>query len=204
MSLVVVYADDREIDRGAVEAGARSQIARGDLVLLRTGVGKVRTTMELTRYLTSTLRARRSRPTVLNVGTCAAVVPGLLGEVVRPASAIDRDSTDELLLEAKIPPPPRIELARPDSRELVIASGDSFLADVDEADRLAAEGVSLVDMETHAVGWASQRCLVGSAHVVRVVVDEARPGAAKLWRESLPKARQYLTEYVLELAGGLR
>jgi nucleoside phosphorylase len=201
MALVFVYADDREVDRSRVEEVLGSALRQGRVVLLRTGVGKVRTTMALTRYLSTALASGRGKPTVVNLGTCSSVVPGLLGEVVRPVVAVDRDlATQDRLLEVKIPAPPPIPLAGGDARGLSIASGDSFLTDVGQADVLAAAGVSLVDMETHSVGWVTQQSHAPSPHVIRVVTGEVRPDAIRAWKGALPSVRSLLTQNVLCLS----
>lgn len=199
---VFAYADDRELDVSAITALREDQIRSGKLKLLRTGVGKARAAMATTTYLTGRLRNRQSRPTVVSIGTCAAIDPSLdlsLDKIVRPSLAVDRDATPELLHAANIRPQPVIQLEDPDDLELTIGTGDGFLADPLEAKKLLDRGIQLVDMETHAVAWASLQCLAGPALSVRYVSDVAGTGAERDWVQALAKARAALTEYVLSL-----
>lgn len=187
---LIVYADDREIDV------ARVRRERPDACLLRTGVGKLRAVTAVSIYLESTLKAGEESPSVLSVGTCAALVPGLAGEVVRPARAIDRDVTPELLMQAGIEPTPPIELAGGDD-ELTIATGDGFVADEGEAARILAKGAQLVDMETYAVAWAARNSQIGCVGAIRYVSDSADQSAPEEWLRRLETARRCLTEAVL-------
>lgn len=200
---LIVYADDREFDAKAIEL---ANIERGaHIACLKTGVGKVRAATEVTSWLTGALRGSRPRPRIISVGTCASTIPGLLGQLVRPAVALDRDSTPALLTRAGVDPQPILELAH-DHMDLetkfVIGTGDGFVANAEHARSLAAKGVQLVDMETHAVAWAALRCYAGRIYSLRYVTDEADPQAATEWQNRLEEARVTLTESVLRLTEG--
>lgn len=202
ISFLMVYADDREIDVAAVLAQREAWVSAGRLKFLKTGVGKVRAATETTAYLTSRLKARQPRPTVVSIGTCAALDPLLApyaGKIVRPRMTVDRDATPALLEAAKVVPQPAIRLDDYDELNLTIGTGDGFVADELEAKRLLDAGVHLVDMETHAVAWASLKCLAGPALSVRYISDLANVEAPDDWHLSLTQARVALTEYVLQL-----
>lgn len=196
---LVVYAVDREIDLARITAERGDDLAHGRLTCLRTGVGKVRSATEVNTYLTSALRAHQPRPKILNVGTCASLVEGLGGKLVSASYALDRDSTPEMLLAAGVEPQPVIPLESFNNSGLTIGTGDGFVANDIEAENLRRRGVSLVDMETHAVAWTALKYLAGKIISLRFVTDTGGDNATKEWIDMLEEARKSLTNAVLEL-----
>jgi nucleoside phosphorylase len=194
---LVVYADDRELDIEPIRQ-RNTKTGAPRVAVLKTGVGKVRAATEVTNWLTATIRANRPRPVVVSAGTCASTEPGLLGKLLRPALAIDRDSTPSQLKAAGVDPQPHIELLEPEGW-YVIGTGDGFLANAEHAKALAGKGVHLVDMETHAVAWAALRCYAGRIYSLRYVTDDATESAASDWKSRLSEARVTLTQAVLRL-----
>lgn len=203
LSFLVTFADDREIDVAEITAQRDAWVRSGRLKFLRTGVGKVRAATEVTSYLTNQLKARQPRPHVVSVGTCIALDPTLtehIDKIVRPCRAVDRDAAPPELLEAAhIKRPSVIPLDDADHLNLTIGTGDGFVSGPTEVARLLAAGVHLVDMETHAVGWASLRCLAGPALSVRYVSDLVNSEAPQDWSLVLARARVVLTEYILQI-----
>jgi nucleoside phosphorylase len=189
--VLITYADDRELDARRI----RQELP--DAVLLRTGVGKLRSATAVSLYLQSNIREDAARVVVVSVGTCAGLVPGLAGQLVRPARTIDRDCTPELMRQAGIEPTPPIDLTGADSQQLTIATGDGFVADETEAARILDSGAQLVDMETYAVAWAVQNSQAGTVRAIRYVSDAADPNAPQDWVNRLDTARRCLTEAVL-------
>lgn len=198
-ALLFVYADDRELDAARLARQLSRHTAAGRVAFLKTGVGKVRASMEVTSYLSSSLRQGKPRPLVVSIGTCASLTEGLLGKVVRPSIVVDRDSTPQLLTAAGLTPQPAIQLLGSD--KLTLGTGDGFLADPRESEKLLQAGVHLADMETHAVAWAANKCLAGRILAIRYVTDEASNSAVRDWVDRVADGRTKLTDTVLQLAG---
>jgi hypothetical protein len=182
---VIVYADDREIDLAA--------LAHLPICSLRTGVGKVRAAVEVCTSLSTTLREQPDL-LVVSVGT-AGSVSGLQG-TLHPSIVTDRDSTPEELRSVGITPQPDIEIHGGDGT--VLGTGDGF-AGLNDMRLLAARGIELVDMETHAVLWAAQMLGAHNLMSIRHVTDF---GDARDWEEALIGARTALTREILRMLGG--
>ena len=76
-----------------------------------------------------------------------------------------------------------------------MATGDVFVASADDAHRLAAAGVHLVDME--AYGYASVCAEFGVPfRCVKVVSDSADEGAGDSWLDTIDACARSLADWV--------
>jgi nucleoside phosphorylase len=125
-----------------------------EVVATRTGMG-----LALATDATHALLDRHEVDHVLLVGIAGGIGPTRVGEVLRPAAAIDRSSGtryDATALTGAL--------------DGVVSSSDEFLVDPDRVAALVADGVRALDMETSAVAAVcAQRGIPWSA--VRVVSD---------------------------------
>ena len=184
-----------------VVAALEEEVAHvpGGVEVLVTGVGKARAAAGLARRLAD------GRPdVVVNIGTAGAVdgvVTGLV-EVTWvtqhdfPYDAIEAlvgDSIDRgFVLEQSSPP--RLTADIP-SQATALATGDMFVASADDARRLAAAGIHLVDME--AYGYASV-CAAFNVPLrcVKVVSDSADESAGDSWLDTIDACAQSLGDWV--------
>lgn len=194
---VVVYSDDRELDLQQLSYKREKQLRSGQLKLLKTGPGKVPAATVLAGYLSSSLRAGKANPPrVISVGLAATSEWTFVGLTVSPYAAIDRDITPQALKDRGLVPAPLVKLdGLPPTP---IASGDSLEFSSSELMRLRERGVDLMDIDSHAIGWVSIRCLAGRAKVVRYVTHEV-DSPPKSWEKTYVQAAKTLTEEVLQL-----
>lgn len=197
-SWVVVYSDDRELDVAQINYQRDKQVRSGQLKLLKTGPGKVSAATALAGYLSSSLRAgnRSQPPQVISVGLAQTSEWTFVGTTVNPGSAIDRDMTPQELVLRGVEPFPIVKLDA--SAGVNIASGDGLVISIAEVMRLRERDVYLMDVDSHAVGWVSIRCLAGRAKSVRYVTHEVA-SPPKSWEKTYLQACKELTGAVLQL-----
>jgi hypothetical protein len=196
---VVVYSDDRELDVLGINYQRERQVRSGKLKLLKTGTGKVPTATALAGYLSSSLRtgSRTQPPQVISVGLAQTSEWTFVGQTVTPWSAIDRDMTPSELTARGIEPFPLVKLDSPLVQQ-GIASGDSMNVTSAEVTRFRERDIHLFDVDSHAVGWVSIRCLAGRAKSVRFVTHEVGT-TPKSWEKTYVQACKELTAQVLQL-----
>jgi adenosylhomocysteine nucleosidase len=164
-----------------------AQFLDGDLPVLLTGMGKVNAATAL-----ATVLARGPRPSgIVNLGTAGALRPGwtgthLIGTVIQH----DLDSRVLRLLTGETYGAP---LTLPDAGGPTLATGDSFISDEAERERLAAQA-PLVDMEGYALAVAAHQAGV-PLRIVKQVSDDAGEGAAKSWRETVAACARILADW---------
>ncbi len=159
---------------------------------LVTGPGKLNAAVLLSEAL-----ERAEYEEVLVVGTSGLVdadtEDDLEGRVFEVSAAVQHDVTDlDGVRGRHISLRERIELGHPG---VVVATGDSFVDDAEEAAFIRSLGARLVDMETYAYAWVSQRRGV-PIRVVRAVSDRAQDGATARWDEVVTTCSRWLWEYV--------
>ncbi|MET9954282.1 nucleosidase [Streptomyces sp. NPDC006339] len=158
-----------------------------DLPVLLTGMGKVNAATAL-----ATVLARGTRPSeVVNLGTAGALRPGWTGTHV-VGTVVQHDLDGELLatLTGETYGAP---LTLPDGGDVVLATGDAFIADDAARERLALRA-ALVDMEGYALATAAGLAGV-PLRMVKHVSDEAGDGAARSWRESVAACARALADW---------
>ncbi|MET8505171.1 nucleosidase [Streptomyces sp. NPDC015232] len=158
-----------------------------DLPVLLTGMGKVNAATAL-----ATVLGRGTRPSeIVNLGTAGALRPGWTGTHV-VGTVLQHDFDGELLasLTGETYGAP---IVLPAGGDVVLATGDAFIADETSRARLAARA-ALVDMEGYAL--ASAAALAGvPLRMVKHVSDEAGEGAARSWRESVAECARALADW---------
>lgn len=200
ISWVVTYSDDRELDVNQLSYERAAQLKSGQLKLLKTGTGKVPAATTLANYLTSSLRAGKTQaPQVISVGVAATFEPALVGQMVTPELAADRDANPQELVMRGLSPAPVVKLDGLPG--VYISSGDSPLVSEAQREMLVSRSLLVVDQDSHAVGWIAIRCLAGRAKSVRYVTHlfDSPP---RFWEKSYEKARKDLTASVLQLTAG--
>jgi adenosylhomocysteine nucleosidase len=162
------------------------------LPLLITGIGKVAAATAV-----ATALARRERAAlVVNIGTAGALRDGLDGLYV-PGTVINHDLSAALLRGLGVVVTDQIEL--PDGDDMVLATGDSFVADPDQRAALAPRA-DLVDMEGFAVAWACQQAGV-PCRLIKYVSDNA-DGGAMSWADALEESATALGDWLAQNVGG--
>ncbi|MEU4065681.1 nucleosidase [Streptomyces wedmorensis] len=185
MELLGEITADRPLLVVAVKEEA--QFLDTDLPVLLTGMGKVNAATALASVL-----GRGPRPAgIVNLGTAGALRPGWTGTHV-VGTVLQHDLDGELLatLTGETYGAP---LTLPDGGDVVLATGDAFIAD--EASRVRlAERAALVDMEGYALATAAALAGV-PLRIVKHVSDEAGDGAARSWRESVAECARALADW---------
>ncbi|MGV9671294.1 MULTISPECIES: nucleosidase [unclassified Gordonia (in: high G+C Gram-positive bacteria)] len=136
--------------------------------LLITGIGKVATSLALTRELATGPAVRE----VVNIGTAGALRTHHSGLFV-PSVVVEHDISSAELIAMGYPVTDRWDL--PEGDGTVLATGDTFVADPAHRDRLAQQA-DLVDMEGAAIAHVCAAFGVG-CRLVKVVTDTADEGA---------------------------
>lgn len=185
MELLGEIAADRPLLVLAVKEEA--QFLDTDLPVLLTGMGKVNAATAL-----ATVLSRGPRPSgIVNLGTAGALRPGWTGTHV-VGTVVQHDLNGEFLatLTGETYGAP---LTLRDGGDVVLATGDVFIADDAARDRLA-ERAPLVDMEGYALAAAAELAGV-PLRIVKHVSDEAGDGAARTWRESVAVCARALADW---------
>lgn len=195
---VVVYADDRELDVAQINYQRERQLRSGQLKLLKTGPGKVPAATALAGYLSSSLRtgSRSQPPQVVSVGLAQTSEWTFVGMTVEPYLALDRDMTPLEMKARGQEPHPVVKLAG--LPPTGIASGDNLDISTTEVMFLRERDIHLMDVDSHALGWVSIRCLAGRARSVRFVTNEIG-STPKSWEKTYAQASKDLTAAVLQL-----
>jgi len=175
-----------------------AHLPRGVDVLV-TGVGKARAAAALAVRL-----AGARPPVVVNVGTAGAV-DGVITGLVEvtwvtqhdfPYDAIEGlvgSTIDRGFVLRPDQPPEPAATASPGSTAL--ATGDVFVSSAEDANRLAAAGIHLVDME--AYGYASVCAEFGVPfRCVKVVSDTADEAAGDSWLDTIDTCARSLGDWV--------
>jgi adenosylhomocysteine nucleosidase len=169
--------------------------------VLVTGVGKARAAAALTLRLTT----GSSRPDlVVNVGTAGSLSPDVHG-VVEVGFVTQHDfpydGIEALVGEpvdrgyALHPDTPPTAMRRAPAGVPTVATGDIFVADADEARRIAGTGVHLVDMEAYA--YATACAAVGvPMRCVKAVSDAADSDAGDSWLDTIDHCASALAEWL--------
>lgn len=170
-----------------------------DVDVLVTGVGKARAASALARRL-----ADGTPDLVVNVGTAGAVdgaVTGLVEVTWVTQHDFPYDAIEALVgnpidrgfvLASSAPPRPS---ATAPVNSTALATGDVFVASTDEARRLAAAGIHVVDME--AYGYASVCAEFAVAfRCVKVVSDTADEAAGASWLDTIDACAGSLGDWV--------
>ncbi|MGW0466676.1 nucleosidase [Streptomyces sp. NPDC003027] len=185
MELIGEITADRPLLVLAVKEEA--QFLDTDLPILLTGMGKVNAATALAMAL-----GRGPRPSgVVNLGTAGALRPGWTGTHV-VGTVLQHDLDGEMLakLAGEICGTP---LTLPDGGDVVLATGDAFIADEATRARLALRA-PLVDMEGYAL--ASAAALAGvPLRIVKHVSDDAGEGAGRTWRETVAGCARSLADW---------
>ncbi|HEX4654759.1 MAG TPA: nucleosidase [Mycobacteriales bacterium] len=167
--------------------------------VLVTGVGKARAAAGLARRL-----ADQVPDVVVNIGTAGAVdgvITGLVEvnwvtqhdfpyDVIEAVVGTSIDRGFVLAPHA----PPQVSAA-PTPTSTALATGDMFVANADDARRLATAGIHLVDMEAFA--YASVCAAFGVAlRCVKVVSDAADEDAGASWLDTIDACARSLGDWV--------
>lgn len=155
--------------------------------LLITGLGKVAAAAAVAARLASFA----GEVEVWNIGTAGALRDGVKG-LQLPGRVINHDVSAELLREMGIKVADELVVPGGDD-DLVLATGDSFIADPDTRAALAARA-TLVDMEGFAVAWACRQAGV-PIRLVKHVSDNADSSALS-WPELVDTSARILGTWV--------
>jgi adenosylhomocysteine nucleosidase len=155
------------------------------------GVGKVRAATA-----TSWACARLAPGLLLNVGTAGALRASVpLDRVLEVGTVIQHDLDGESIARLiGVNPGPPLVLS---DAELVLATGDRFVASVEARDALAHHA-DLVDMEGYAVAAAARMAGV-PVRLAKVVSDDASHTAAVSWMDALERASALLAAWLDDL-----
>jgi adenosylhomocysteine nucleosidase len=186
VTLIGTISPDKPLLVVAVRQEA--QFLPADYPVLITGIGKINTTLALSAALVGGVRPAG----LVNLGTAGALRPGLVGlhEVSR---VIQHDLDTELLfrLTGETYGAP-LELRH--AGGVTLASGDAFVADDEQAGRLA-QWAQLVDMEGYAVAAVATH-LDLPVRLIKQVSDDADENSAKTWPETVSECARVLAGWV--------
>ena len=177
----VVKAMGLHRDQGSDGKVHRGRVGVVDVVARRTGMG-----LALATAATTELLDAFEVDHVLVVGIAGGIGDTRVGQVLRPAAAIDRTSGtryDATALDGAL--------------DGVVSSSDEFLVDPERVAALVAEGVRALDMETSAVAavcdargvpWSAVRVIsdLSSDHPDASVLDLAHPDGTPNPRAAIP------------------
>lgn len=162
-----------------------------ELPVLVTGPGKVHAAVAVTAVLKS------DRPSaVINLGTAGGLHDGLQG--VYDIHTVLQHDFDGAAIRALVnrdygmP----ITLDHSPGSQMVLATGDSFVADSSVREALSRDA-HLVDMEGYAVAWAARTSGV-PVRLIKLVSDEAGEGAVRTWAETVGDHARTLARWVKE------
>nr|WP_298992268.1 nucleosidase [uncultured Pseudokineococcus sp.] len=163
------------------------------LPLLLTGPGKTAAATAVAAVLAA--RSLADRPLVVGVGTAGALREGVTGLQV-PGRVVHHDISADAL--ARLGAPTTTELALDGlpgeaSGDVVLATGDVFVADEDVRERLARRA-HLVDMEGFAVAWAARS--LGAGVVLAKHVSDAADEGAWSWPDAVAASARALGEWL--------
>ncbi|HVU60057.1 MAG TPA: nucleosidase [Mycobacteriales bacterium] len=162
-----------------------------DLPLLVTGLGKVAAASAVAGWLGAATPLEPGFE-VINVGTAGALRDGVSGLQI-PGRVINHDIAADLLAEMGVRVEDEIVLS--DQSDIVLATGDAFVADTVTRAALATRA-SLVDMEGFAVAWACRQARVRSV-LVKHVSDNADSTALD-WPERIDASARELGAWLAD------
>lgn len=134
-----------------------------DLPLLVTGLGKVAAASSVAGWLGAATPLEPGFQ-VVNIGTAGALRDGVSG-LQFPGRVINHDISSDVLTGMGIQVDDEIVVTG--DHDVVLATGDTFVADVAARAALAVRA-SLVDMEGFAIAWACRQARVPVAFVKHV------------------------------------
>lgn len=163
----------------------------GHAPVLHTGPGKV----QAAAVLAHRLGTGAAVDLVVNVGTAGALGRHSPGDVIEVGRVAQHDFDHAALsaLAGRPLPGGPIELSGPDGAQGRLVTGDTFIADPAERDRLATTA-DLVDMEGYAVA-ATCRHFGVRVWITKCVSDSADAAAPMSWRQTLDMASQRLAAW---------
>ncbi|HEY6935004.1 MAG TPA: nucleosidase [Marmoricola sp.] len=176
-----------------VVAATRAEAAHvpAGLPVLITGLGKTAAATAVAKALGSTPAVTE----VVNIGTAGALHDGLHG-IQQPGRVLNHDLSADVVRALGYDPREELDVGTGDP-ELVLASGDVFVADVAMREQIGRRA-QLVDMEGYAVAWA---CLAFDVPVrlVKHVSDNADEGAME-WPQLVDQSALALGKWLAENA----
>lgn len=171
-------------------AASETRYLPADVEVVLTGLGKTAAAVATTRALAERAASQRVGLTVVNLGSCGALRPGLRG-VYEPGVVLNHDISADAIRALGHDPHERLAVGSGDP-SLVLATGDLFVADPAVRDALATRA-SIVDMEGYAVVRACQEFGVG-VRVVKHVSDDADASALD-WNEAVDASARDLANW---------
>lgn len=163
--------------------------------VLHTGAGKVQTAVALAHHLATT-----TEPVDLavNAGTAGSLGRYDVGDVAEVAVVSQHDFDVEAIsaLAGRPLPGGPLELPGPAGATARLATGDRFINDPTQRDRLA-ESADLVDMEGYAVAAVCERFGV-AVWIAKCVSDAADHEAELTWGETLAMASDRLGRWAAQ------
>ncbi|MFC0314130.1 nucleosidase [Gordonia phosphorivorans] len=169
-----------------------AHVPAGAQVLI-TGLGKVRSATALARHL-ALHPGRYVR--VVNIGTAGALHPHHGGLYV-PSRVVEHDLSAAELSALGYPVTDTWDI--PDGDGTVLATGDTFVADEEQRDRLA-QRADLVDMEAAALVHVCREFAV-PIRLVKVVSDYADDSAMD-WPSAIDAAARELGRWLVQTGWG--
>lgn len=155
---------------------------------LVTGPGKLMATHALTRAL-----ERAEYDEVLVVGTAGGLDPELRPGVHEINVAIQHDAIDtEGVVGRHVANPERMVLSEGD---VIIATGDSFVDDVDAVAGIRSLGGRLVDMEAYAYAWVAAQYGV-PIRIWKAISDTAQDDANTTWEATVASCSAQLRDHL--------
>ncbi|QCQ91900.1 nucleosidase [Rhodococcus sp. SGAir0479] len=158
-----------------------------------TGIGKVAAAVAVTHALAR--YPSESMPLVVNIGTAGAL-HAHHGGLYLPSAVLNHDISSEVLRSLGHPVRDVVEIEGGDGS--VLATGDSFVSDVEVRDALAARA-DLVDMEGFAVAFACDR-LGARCRLVKHVSDHADDSAMD-WPAQVDASARVLADWLTRTFG---
>lgn len=154
-----------------------------DLPVLVTGIGKVNAAVAVAQTL-----GEHSPSGVINLGTAGALRDGLAGTHV--IGTVVQHDLDDAALYALSGVHATEPIDLDPSSDIVLATGDRFVARADVRERLAVQA-HLVDMEGYAIAAACRAAGVPLT-IVKQVSDSADDDAGRTWRETVDACAEAL------------
>lgn len=179
MSILVVAAVPHE-----------TQFLPDDVPILITGLGKTYAAMNLTRALAGYSHEQLRDLTVINIGTCGVLRPGLRG-VFEPGVVINHEMNGDAIRQLGYDPK-EVRYVPGGDADVVLATGDVFVADETLRDQLAQRAM-LVDMEGFAIAAVCEEFGV-NFRLVKHVSDDA-DHTANDWNESVHMSARDLASW---------
>jgi nucleoside phosphorylase len=161
------------------------------LPLLVTGLGKVAAASSVAGWLGAATPLPADFE-VINLGTAGALRDGVSG-LHLPGRVINHDISTDLLAGMGVKVEDSLDIQG--GSDLVLATGDSFIADP-VARGLLAQRASLVDMEGFAVAWACRKAAV-RVRIIKHVSDNA-DSAALSWPDLVDESARALGEWLTD------